>query len=266
MNRTVRGICAPSPTFSSPRASKSHERKLRFDPEIDLSDRLQATIRNEAVLLHRLRIAEVALEDVPLDAALTETWGRGLRFGIASLGDGRAYWFACVLLPELQHREDTLDQVASRFRGWHAPIPHLLRVTPREALICNDIYYVGAPLDRFVRGRVAVLGDAAHAVTPDIGQGACLAIEDAVVLAASLADSADLTAGLAAYDRVRRPRTQSMARLSGRLARVLETRNPIASSLRDLFASALPTWTFLRASAGAFSWTPPARSDRDSGG
>jgi 2-polyprenyl-6-methoxyphenol hydroxylase-like FAD-dependent oxidoreductase len=204
------------------------------------------------------------LKDVGLDGALTETWGRGLRFGIVSLGDGRGYWFACVLLPERKDRDDTLDEVAARFRAWHAPIPQLLRVTPPEVMIRNDIYYVSAPLGRFVHGRVALLGDAAHAVTPDIGQGACLAIEDAVVLAATLAGSTNLTAGLAAYDRVRRPRTQSMARLSGRLARVLQTRNPVAAGMRDLFASVLPTWAFLRASAGAFSWTPPARPERSS--
>jgi 2-polyprenyl-6-methoxyphenol hydroxylase-like FAD-dependent oxidoreductase len=124
-------------------------------------------------------------------------------------------------------------------------------------MIRNDIYYVGVPLERFVRGRVALLGDAAHAVTPDIGQGACLAIEDAVVLEARLDGSAELTAGLATYDRVRRPRTQSMARLSGRLARILQTRNPITAGLRDVFASILPTWAFLRASNSAFSWIPP---------
>jgi 2-polyprenyl-6-methoxyphenol hydroxylase-like FAD-dependent oxidoreductase len=114
-------------------------------------------------------VAVDALSDVPLDAALTQTWGQGLRFGIASLSDGRAYWFACALAAEGQHRDDTPDDVVSRFGGWHAPIPQLLRVTPRDAMIRNDIYYVGTRLDSFVRGRVAFLGDAAHAVTPDIG-------------------------------------------------------------------------------------------------
>lgn len=191
------------------------------------------------------------------DAALTESWGRGLRFGAALLGDGRAYWFACAALPEGTHRDDHLDDVAGRFSGWHAPIPQLLAVTPREALIRNDIYYVRAPLRSFVDGRVALLGDAAHAVTPDIGQGACLAIEDAVVLATSVAEGTDVPSGLLAYDAARRSRTQQMARLSGRLARVLQTSSPVGARLRDLVASVLPSRAFLRASAGAFSWMPP---------
>jgi 2-polyprenyl-6-methoxyphenol hydroxylase-like FAD-dependent oxidoreductase len=65
------------------------------------------------------------------------------------------------------------------------------------------VYYLDAPLPRFVEGRVVFPGDAAHAVTPDIGQGACLAIEDAVVLADALA-GADIDEALAGYDVIRR--------------------------------------------------------------
>lgn len=189
---------------------------------------------------------------------LTETWGRGKRFGIAPLGDGQVYWFACAAGPEGSFREDGLDDVLARFRRWHEPIPQLLMATDPAALIRSDIYYVHSRLPSFVHGRVALLGDAAHAVTPDIGQGACLAIEDAVVLATTMRTEAGIPSALHAYDRARRPRTQRMARLSGVAARVLQARSRVGAGLRDGVAANLPASVYLRGVASAFSWHPPS--------
>lgn len=191
--------------------------------------------------------------DVP--AVLSETWGRGARFGIAVLDD-RIYWFACENMAEHSEPEPRLDLLATRFRGWHDPIPQLIAATPEDALLRHDVYYLRAPLRSFVRGRVALLGDAAHAVTPDIGQGACLAIEDAVVLASAM-EQKGVDEGLRAYDTIRRPRTQGMARSSGWLAGVLQTSNRAAIRLRDAVALATPTALLTRAAGAAFAWTPP---------
>lgn len=187
--------------------------------------------------------------DVP--AVLSETWGRGARFGIAVLGD-QVYWFACENMREHDKPEHRLDLLAERFRHWHEPIPQLIAATAEDTLLRQDVYYLRAPLPSFVRGHVALLGDAAHAVTPDIGQGACLAIEDAVVLASTMDGG-----GLPAYDAIRRPRTEGMARFSGRLAGVLQTSNRAAIGIRDTIAAAAPTSLLTRAAGAAFAWTPP---------
>ncbi|XVV06687.1 FAD-dependent monooxygenase [Actinosynnema sp. CA-248983] len=196
--------------------------------------------------------------DVP--AVLSETWGRGARFGIAALDD-RTYWFACENMAEHSEPEPRLDLLGARFRGWHDPIPRLIAATPEDALLRHDVYYLRAPLLSFVRGRVALLGDAAHAVTPDIGQGACLAIEDAVVLASAM-EQKGVDEGLRAYDTIRRPRTQGMARSSGRLAGVLQTSNRAAIRVRDAVALATPTALLTRAAGAAFAWTPPHTAAR----
>lgn len=199
---------------------------------------------------------------IHIDAVLSETWGPAARFGVAVIGsDGPVYWFACESMPEGATPNHDLAEVAGRFSRWHRPIPQLLAATPPEGLLRQEVHYLDAPLPNFVRGRVVVLGDAAHAVTPDIGQGACLAIEDAVVLAHALAGAADrrrIDAGLRAYEVARRPRTQSLAKTSGRLAQLLQVRNPVVTGLRDTLTRALPTPVFARFAAGAFSWTPPA--------
>jgi 2-polyprenyl-6-methoxyphenol hydroxylase-like FAD-dependent oxidoreductase len=189
-------------------------------------------------------------------AVLTETWGRGARFGYVVLGEDRVYWFAGENMREHDKPEHRLDLLAERFRGWHEPIPQLLAATPEHTLLRHDVYYLRAPLPSFVRGRVVLLGDAAHAVTPDIGQGACLAIEDAVVLASTM-DAEGVDRGLRVYDATRRPRTESMARFSGRLATRLQTPNRIAVGLRDVIALAAPTPLLTRAAGTAFAWTPP---------
>jgi 2-polyprenyl-6-methoxyphenol hydroxylase-like FAD-dependent oxidoreductase len=195
---------------------------------------------------------------LPIGPTLTETWSRGMRFGVAPLGDGQVYWFGCEAGPEGSFREDGLDEVSARFRGWHEPIPQLLSATDPAALIRSDIYYVHSRLPSFVRGRVALLGDAAHAVTPDIGQGACLAIEDAAVLATIMGSAADVPSALNAYDRARRPRTERMARFSGTAARVLQARSRTGAGLRDRVAALLPASAYLRGVTSAFSWHPPS--------
>jgi 2-polyprenyl-6-methoxyphenol hydroxylase-like FAD-dependent oxidoreductase len=191
-----------------------------------------------------------------LPAVLSETWGRGARFGSATINDGQIYWFACESVTEHAELEHDLSLVASRFEGWHDPVSALFAATTEGSLLRHDVYYLHERLPGFVRGRVALLGDAAHAVTPDIGQGACLAIEDAVALAAAI-ERSGTKAGLLSYDALRRPRTEGMARASGRLGRIMQTRNPAKTLLRNTIASALPTSILMRSVGSALDWTPP---------
>jgi 2-polyprenyl-6-methoxyphenol hydroxylase-like FAD-dependent oxidoreductase len=138
------------------------------------------------------------------------TLDRDRQFGLLPLPGDRLYWFLTAdAEPDVRY-DDELAEVRRRVAGWHAPIGAVLDATKPDAVLHHDITVLD-PLPGFVHGRVALLGDAAHAQTPDLGQGACQAIEDAAVLAAALAPG-DVAAGLAGYDRARRPRTQAIAR------------------------------------------------------
>jgi 2-polyprenyl-6-methoxyphenol hydroxylase-like FAD-dependent oxidoreductase len=187
----------------------------------------------------------------------TDTWGRGVRFGSAPLADGRVFWYGSAAGPEGAHARDTLADVAFRFRDWHPPIPRLISASKPSALLRNDIYFVREPVPGFAVGATVLLGDAAHAVTPDIGQGACLAIEDAVVLAATMAGHDDVAAGIADYDRLRRPRTQKLAKISGRSAQVQQASKPVTAALRDLAVYLMPRGAYLSAAQEALGWSPP---------
>jgi FAD binding domain len=103
------------------------------------------------------------------------------------------------------------------FGGWHDPVPALLAATPPDALSRLDIDDLGGPLPTFRRGRCVLLGDAAHAMAPDLGQGANQALDDAATLV-RLTGTTDLDRALDEYDRLRRPRTQRIARRARALA------------------------------------------------
>jgi 2-polyprenyl-6-methoxyphenol hydroxylase-like FAD-dependent oxidoreductase len=193
-----------------------------------------------------------------LPAAVTETWGRGQRFGVVPLTDGRIYWFACATGSEGIGAGDDLAAVAARFAGWHAPIPRLLVGTRPETVLRHDIYDLRVPLSSYVDSPVVLLGDAAHAITPDLGQGAALALEDAVVLTAALADQPDnISAALTRYDLARRERTQRLVRISAHIGQVAGWRHPAAAWLRNHLIGLIPPGLFLRAADAALSWTPP---------
>jgi 2-polyprenyl-6-methoxyphenol hydroxylase-like FAD-dependent oxidoreductase len=165
-----------------------------------------------------------------------ETWGRGRRFGQWGMAGGRAYWYATQTVPEGQGdpprgRKPGLLEL---FRNWHEPVEALIEATEETAILRNDVYD-RPPLRRWSVGRVTLLGDAAHPMTPDMGQGACQAIEDAVILADCLADSEPIAASLRAYEARRIPRTRRVVRESRRAATIAQWSHPLACRFREVF-------------------------------
>lgn len=187
-----------------------------------------------------------------------ETLGRGQRVGIAPLRDGRVYLFATANLPAGQRCPgDELGEIRRRFGTWHDPVPALLDAADPETILRHDIYEL-PPLRTFVRGRVVLLGDAAHAMTPNLGQGANLAVEDAVTLAALLDRIPDLPAALTEYDRVRRARVQPLARQSHRMGAALQLDWPAVTPVRNSLLRLVPDAAALRALGPILAWGPPA--------
>ncbi|MFF5477734.1 FAD-dependent monooxygenase [Streptomyces sp. NPDC012935] len=179
-----------------------------------------------------------------------ESWGRGARFGYAALPDGRAYCYAAATAEEGAPLWG-LDELRRRFGSWHDPIPALLNATSPDAVLRHDIYEL-PPLPTFVRGRVALVGDAAHAMTPNLGQGACQALEDAVVLAACM----EHPDGLHAYDAQRRPRTQMITRRAHQVGLMGQWSSRAAVTLRNAALRALPGSSFQKSLDPVLAWQP----------
>ncbi len=164
-----------------------------------------------------------------------ETLGCGQRFGLVPIVGDRVYWYATenVREGERDEPERTKARLAGMFAQWHAPIPALIEATAAAAILRNDIYDRD-PADRWSEGRVTLLGDAAHAMTPNLGQGGCQAIEDAVVLARCLGEGGPVEPSLRRYESLRIPRTRFIANASRRIGRAFQIESPILCRLRDL--------------------------------
>ncbi len=201
--------------------------------------------------------------DAPDPGAATESWGRGQRFGIVPLVDGRTYWFATANAPEGQHAGDGEHaEVLRRFATWHPPIRQLLHATDPAGVLRHDVYDLRPHPTRYVRGRLVLIGDAAHAMTPNLGQGACQALEDAATLGLLLSAGGrlgtDLDTDLARYDALRRPRARSISTRSRQLGRVGQLSGGIATTARDLLVRAVPADVTGRRLDSTLSWRAPS--------
>lgn len=171
----------------------------------------------------------------------SETWGRGSRFGVVPIDTRRVYWFAVLNEPagRVYPPNEQKARLQQRFRGWPLPIDRLLAATPAEVILHHDIYDL-VPLSHWSQGRVTLLGDAAHPTTPNMGQGACMAIESAFVLARCLASAPDVATALASYEQTRRPRTAWVTNQSWQIGRVGQLENGLLCRLRDAVMTLTP--------------------------
>jgi 2-polyprenyl-6-methoxyphenol hydroxylase-like FAD-dependent oxidoreductase len=186
----------------------------------------------------------------PLDVGFgAEAWGRGERFGYVVMTDRRTYCFAAANAPE-GAVSGGIDALRKRFADWHDPIPSLLAAVADEDLLHHDLYEL-PPLSSYVAGSVALAGDAAHAMTPNLGQGACQALEDAVVLGRCAASG-----DLASYDAERRPRATMISKRSAMIGRMGQWESPLAVTARDLLLRATPRSSFLRSLKPVLTWPP----------
>lgn len=171
-----------------------------------------------------------------------EAWGPGKRFGYTHLGQGLTYWFAAinspqgVPIPPVERKRYALDH----FRGWYKPIEAVIKATDESAILAHDIFD-RKPLSRWSQGRVTLLGDAAHPMLPNLGQGGAQAMEDAVVLARCLRENvSNEFAALLAYEQSRIPRTTKIVCQSRRMGRLVQLESPIAIGVRNLIVRAIP--------------------------
>jgi len=135
-----------------------------------------------------------------------ETWGIGQRIGLIPMSNDQIYWFLTKNAPPggglLGTADEKKRQLQAFVKGWHEPIPSMIQATDAQTIIHTELNELEA-LDQWHRGKVVLLGDAAHAMTPNLGQGACQAIEDAVTLGQCLQQSDDTASALNLYEKKR---------------------------------------------------------------
>jgi 2-polyprenyl-6-methoxyphenol hydroxylase-like FAD-dependent oxidoreductase len=171
--------------------------------------------------------------------------GRGRRFVFLHVDRRTICWVAIANDPEGTNARDAKRSCLARFAGWAPPSGALIESTPEDGITQTDVYD-RVPVKRWSEGRVTLLGDAAHPMTFDAGQGAMQAIEDGLALTRALEREHDVPAALRAYETKRVPRTSELVRSAWLVGKLFDLEHPLVCALRDaillrgLFAKVMP--------------------------
>jgi 2-polyprenyl-6-methoxyphenol hydroxylase-like FAD-dependent oxidoreductase len=175
-------------------------------------------------------LASAEFTDFP-EATHAQWYGPKTILGAHPIGGGRTYWYAGYTTAPDGSDPDPKQAVLDLFGDWAHPLPAMLRATDPRDLARSDIYDLPRR-ETWGRGRVTLLGDAAHSMVPALGQGACQAVEDAIVLGRLLGASEDDPAALKEYERRRTAPIVKRARMQGKL---MQGDNPVMSVVRSGF-------------------------------
>ncbi|MES9536291.1 FAD-dependent monooxygenase [Actinomadura sp. NPDC000600] len=186
--------------------------------------------------------APAGLDVTDLLAGILVDRRTGSMFGLFPLRDGGLYWFTDSALHGTPPAPDEARrQMLSLMADWHPAVPALIEATPPADVYVDAIACLARPLPTYALGRIALLGDAAHAMTPDLGQGASQAFEDAAAITRHLEDAgpSQVAERLRRYDAERRPRANRLMAQASRQS-WLTSRTGATAWLRDAALRAIP--------------------------
>ena len=172
---------------------------------------------------------------------VAETWGTNGRFGIVPLTNNRTYWFAVVKAPQNspEMAKWTLNDVKRNYANYHHLVAEVLNATPKEGMLWNDIIDL-KPISKYAFNNTLLIGDAAHATTPNMGQGACMAVEDAAVLSHLLKNGESPVEAFRSFEQRRLKRTHDIVNRSWQMGRLAQNQNPILGAIRNTVSRLVP--------------------------
>ena len=202
------------------------------------------------------------VDDDRSDGRLLAVWGPAAEFGALRVSSTQMYWYGYFRHAEGARFPDELAAARQRFGTWAPWVRDLVAATPAASLMRHDVYHLPDPLPSFTSGRVVLVGDAAHAALPTAGQGAALALEDAVcvgrMIGAPVLTGADLAAALAAFDRARRPRCQRVVRTAITIGRFgADLPGGWRQRVRNAALRLSPACPMIRMGEPIVRWSPP---------
>ncbi len=169
---------------------------------------------------------------------LFEAWGKSERFGFVPTGENKVYWYA-VKSFDKSPDEHSVTLLERYYNNYHPIIQELIKSTNQEQIHTSEISDV-KPAKTWYQNSICLLGDAAHAMTPNMGQGACQAIEDAFVLAQCLSTH-KVNKAFENYQKLRQRKANQMVNMSRRIGKLSHVKNPILSRLRNIALTLTPS-------------------------
>ncbi len=223
---------------------KSEFFKLKFEDNTTIesklvigADGIKSVVRNQLFEENTLRNANqicwrgVCEFDLPekYHNELNEAWGIGKRFGFVKISDKKVYWFAVVNSKNSETSEVNLIELFSDF---HKDILQIISATNKDKIIVSDIIDL-KPIKKWQSNNLCLIGDAAHAMTPNLGQGACQAIEDANVIGQLVEKGIPIEDTFVAYEKVRKEKVDKIVQISWKFGQISQWENPFAVWLRN---------------------------------
>ncbi|HEV2837370.1 MAG TPA: FAD-dependent monooxygenase, partial [Pyrinomonadaceae bacterium] len=163
----------------------------------------------------------------------------GKRFGIGPVGNGRVGWWASVNSASQHHADDAQTELLRLFEDWYPPVVHLIEDTLPQTILTTSAMD-REPHRAWGSKRVTMLGDAVHPTTPNLGQGGCLAIEDAMVLARCFQKYGATEAALRKYEGCRYKRTAAITRYSRYYGTIGQSENPLLRGIKTILLPLAP--------------------------
>ncbi|WP_347218766.1 FAD-dependent monooxygenase [Chryseobacterium sp.] len=162
-----------------------------------------------------------------------EMWGKGKRFGFVKISEKKVYWYACINEKSFSRYAEVTDI----FRDFDHLVLKLIETTPEKNIICNEISDL-TPISQWYSENLCLIGDAAHATTPNMGQGACQAIEDAYVIGKLLEKNKDFNAVFEEFQKIRRKKVDYIVNTSRTIGKISQWEH--GNSLRNFMMSLIP--------------------------
>lgn len=165
-----------------------------------------------------------------------ESWGKAKRFGFVKISDKKVYWYALIN----EGRSKGSHTLVENFKDFHPLIIKILEATPNENVILNDITDL-SPIPKWYAENLCLIGDSAHATTPNMGQGACQAIEDAYIIGQLLESSKDFNSVFEKFQNIRRKKVDYVVNTSWKIGQISQWEK--GNSLRNFFLRLIPEST-----------------------
>jgi len=210
------------------------------------ADGIHSAVRQQLVPSARLRyagqtcwrgIAPISLA-APFKKACVETWGKNYRFGLSVISDQEVYWFAVAKAPEGQSdKGNRKAKLTKMYADFGDPIPDIIAATPETRIIRNDINDL-KPISKWYQGRICMIGDAAHATTPNMGQGGGQAVEDAWFLSQILKEEPLPELAFKRFQEKRRKKVDQVVRTSWQIGKIAHL--PFGQGLRNFLLRKTP--------------------------
>lgn len=208
------------------------------------ADGIKSVVRNQLFQESTLRNANqkcwrgICEIDLPekYHNELNEAWGKGKRFGFVKISNQKVYWYALTNSKNTKSDEVNLTEMFSEF---HSDILKIISATGKKQIIVSDIFDL-KPIYKWQGENICLIGDAAHATTPNLGQGACQAIEDAYVIGKLLGSGLSIENTFEDYEKLRRKKAHSIVNTSWTIGKIAHIENRFGVWLRNFAMKSLP--------------------------